>query len=279
VHRLTCLRTLDLSGNELDFGRSKPALAPLTALASLRLAAAGPLPLRLAAVATRALAAAAGPGARGWWAFLPQLSSLAMLDLHGLDMRAFPRLAPHLSHCTALRILLLGGGVHAYCAPALAAALAPLTRLEFLNVNNSHLLEPAGEAELAAALAKLPALGALSLSWNVHPDEAGMPLALNHKALPRIRALDLSDTAEVWQAGSARSLAKKLRRLPALEVVNLGRPWCEAGAVRALHAAEPPLARIAATRMAVRELADVALGAHFKGRPILPALGALRGGE
>jgi hypothetical protein len=92
---LTRLRTLNLSGNSMDFGRSKPSLSCLTNLQSLRLAAPhlDPAPGKFRTPAE-------GVSAPGWWSFLGQLTSLAALDLYGVDMRSFARLQPHLEGLT-----------------------------------------------------------------------------------------------------------------------------------------------------------------------------------
>jgi hypothetical protein len=265
--RMTALKTLNITGNAMEFGRSKPNLTTLHNLCALR----------LASVVSHSLTrprAESQPIPRGWWSFLPQLSALAVLDLHGFDMASFPGLAPHLASCSALKVLILGGGERAFCAESLASALQSLTTLEFLNLNNSHLLEPTGEEALARTLNRLPNLRAISLSWGLFPDERGQPLVLNLAALSRAFALDLSDTLEEWGPAEARPLAKKLRRLPRLLVVNISHAWCDAGAVAALHAEDKSLAKVAATRMSVRDLTDVAIGALLKGRAVLPAIGA-----
>ena len=297
--KMAALVTLDISGNSMQFGRSKPQLASLSSLRALRLAA-GP----------------ASRPSKGWWGFLSQLPTLEVrrlshspsrqsarlrprgfralvalacffcwhvrrrlllqvLDVHGFDMANFGRLSPHLTECTKLRVLLLGGGASAFCAPALAAALAPLTALELLNLNNSHLLEPSGDVQLAKTLNRLPALRAVSLSWGLHADEAGLPLTLNLPALSRLFALDISDTAEPWRADDAAPLARKLRRLPRLAVLNYSPAWVAAGAVAELHrAADGAMDGTNATRMGIRDLADVATSALLRGKPIRNALGA-----
>ena len=168
----------------------------------------------------------------------------------------------------------LGGGEDAFAAAALAAALAPLSRLEFLHVNNSHLLEPAGEEALTAALARAPRLRALSLAWGLFDHEAGLPLTLNLEALSRVRALSVADTAAPWGARDARPLARRLRRLQRrLRIVNLPAAWCDAAAVSALHAVEPALQRVAVSRVSAATLVDMAIAAAVGGRDILKALG------
>jgi hypothetical protein len=172
-----------------------------------------------------------------------------------------------------LRVLALGGGERAYSAAALAKALSRLTALEVLSLNNSHLLEPSGEDKLTRTIYRLPRLRALSLSWGLFTDEAGLMLTLNNAALYRIRALNIADTAVRWDPALAPAYAKRLRRLNKLKVMNLAPEWCDDGAIAAMHAAEPALKNVAVSRVPARVHLDLAMSAATSSKPVLEMLG------
>jgi hypothetical protein len=148
-----------------------------------------------------------------------------------------------------------------------------LTSLEVLSLNNSHLLEPAGEDRLTRAIYKLPRLLALSLSWGLFADEAGLLLTLNNTALCRILALNIAHTAMPWDPALAPAYAKRLRRLKKLKVVNLPPEWCDVGAIAAMHAAEPALKNVAVSRVLASTYLDLVVSAASSSKAILELLG------